>query len=137
MNIQNLIPDADTLLALEPEELAGYVLQYLNALPQNERDQISRYNFSLEHTVKSYPQDRWKECQHALMEAWAYLESEGLVAAKPGQERWYFVSRRGKAIKTHSDFKVLRYASLFPKDYIHPEIAQTVYPLFLRGEYET
>ena len=29
MGIHSLIPDAQTLLALEPEELAGVVLQYL------------------------------------------------------------------------------------------------------------
>jgi uncharacterized protein (TIGR02391 family) len=122
---------------LQPEELAGYVLEYLNALPQDKRDLVSRYNFSLEDTVKEYPQDRWQECQHALMEAWAYLEREGLVAPKPGRKDWYFVTRRGKEIKTHTDLEALRHASLFPKDSVHPEIAQTVCPLFLRGEYET
>jgi uncharacterized protein (TIGR02391 family) len=137
MTIPRLIPDPDTLLALQPEELAGYVLEYLNAPRQDKRDSISRYNFGLWHTVDEYPKDRWGECQHALMEAWAYLEREGLIAAKPEQEGWYFVTRRGKKVKTHADLEALRLASLFPKDSIHPEIAQTVYPLFLRGEYET
>jgi hypothetical protein len=137
ITIPSLIPDPDSLLALQPEELAGYVLEYLNTLPQGERDLISRHNFGLYHTVEEYPQDRWKECQHALMEAWAYLEREGLVALKPEEKDWYFVTRRGREIKTHTDLEALRHASLFPKDSIHPEIAQTVYPLFLRGEYET
>jgi len=71
------------------------------------------------------------------MEAWSCLERDGLVAPRPETEMGYFVTRRGKVIKTHTDLEALRQASLFPKDSIHPEIAQTVYPLFLRGEYET
>lgn len=137
ITIPSLIPDPDSLLALQPEELAGYVLEYLNALPQDKRDLISRHNFSLDGTVDEYPQDRWKECQHALMEAWAYLERECLVARKPGQQRWHFVTRRGQEIQTHIDLEAFRHASLFPQHSIHPEIAQTVYALFLRGEYET
>jgi len=137
VTIPRLIPDPDDLLALQPEELAGYVLEYLNALPQERRDLTSRQNFSLYDTVRQYPQDQWKECQHALMEAWSYLEREGLVAPKPEKDGWYFVSRRGRAIKSHTDLEALRPASLFPKDSIHAEIALTVYPLFLRGEYET
>lgn len=137
VTIPGLIPDPDDLLALQPEELAGYVLECLNALPQKNQDQISRYNFTLYHTVREYPQDRWEECQRALMEAWSCLERDGLVAVRPESEKGYFVTRRGKTIETHTDLEALRQASQFPKDSIHPDIAQTVYPLFLRGEYET
>ena len=137
VTIPSLIPDPDDLLALQPEELAGYVLEYLNTLPQREQNEISRYNFTMYHTVSSYPQDRWQGCQYALMEAWSYLEREGLVAPRPETDTGYFVTRRGRAVKTHTDLEALRQASLFPKDSIHPEIVQTVYPLFLRGEYET
>jgi hypothetical protein len=37
MSIAKLLPDPEQLLALEPEELAGLLLQYLNALPPGER----------------------------------------------------------------------------------------------------
>ena len=45
--ICQIIPDADTLLALEPEELAGVILEHLNSLPEQSKNRISRYNFSL------------------------------------------------------------------------------------------
>ena len=34
-----LLPDADDLLALEPEELAGPLLYFLSSLPEGDRDQ--------------------------------------------------------------------------------------------------
>lgn len=135
--IWELIPDPDALLALQPEELAGYILKYLNSLPQN---RISRHGYSMRSTVEGYPRNRQRECQYALMEAWAYLEREGLVARQPETDaagEWRFVTRRGREIKTLADLEALRHASLFPRDSIHEEIAKRVYPLFLRAEYET
>jgi hypothetical protein len=37
VTIRQLLPDADALLALAPEELAGVVLQYLNSLSHSSR----------------------------------------------------------------------------------------------------
>lgn len=49
--INEMIPNPDDLLALEVEELAGVLLEYLNAAYPNEPDpvatpaQMHRYNF--------------------------------------------------------------------------------------------
>jgi hypothetical protein len=56
MSIHSLIPDAQTLLALEPEELAGILLQDLNFLPER-ASELNRYNFSLPNTVQEYPRE--------------------------------------------------------------------------------
>jgi uncharacterized protein (TIGR02391 family) len=138
MKLTALIPNPEDLLALEPEELAGYLIEYFNALPPHESASISRYNFSLGHTVAEYPAHRAKECQCALMEAWSVLEREGLVAPKPEDNHgWFVITRRGRGLKNRADFASFRHSSLFPKDSIHPKLAQKVYPLFLRGDYET
>jgi len=55
MTMHSLIPDPDVLLALEPEELAGVVLEYLNSLDPRSSGQLNRYNFSLSHTVEGHP----------------------------------------------------------------------------------
>jgi len=40
MSIAKHLPDPEHLLALEPEELAGLLLQYLNALPSGEKNAL-------------------------------------------------------------------------------------------------
>ena len=71
------------------------------------------------------------------MEAWNILEREGLLVRRPGGRGWYTLSRRAKRIKTKLDYDAFRHAKLFPKDTIHPDLIEGVYPLFLRGDYET
>jgi hypothetical protein len=91
MSIAKHLPDPEQLLALEPEELAGLLLQYLNALPPGEKNALNRYNFSLRHTVQDYPAEYQDRISRALMEAWVWLEREGFLAPKPGsQGEWVF-----------------------------------------------
>lgn len=46
MRFSDFFPDADALIALEPEELAGVLLEYLLQLGPDEEGQLSRYNFT-------------------------------------------------------------------------------------------
>ena len=83
-SIHSLIPDPEVVLALEPEELAGFLMGSLNSLPASEQRGLNRFNFGLEHTVREYPEDAQDELTLALMEAWVWLEREGLLVPKPG-----------------------------------------------------
>lgn len=137
-SIKSFLPNPETLLDLEPEELAGYLLEYLNSLPQREQASLSRYNFSLRSTVKDYPPHYQEDISRALMEAWVWLEREGLLAPKPGARGdWQFITRRGRKLKHHTDLDALRRANLLPRHTLHPVIAQKIWSLFLRGEYDT
>ena len=137
-SIHSLIPDPETLLALEPEELAGIVLEYLNSRAPKEYGQLNRYNFSLEGIEKEYPRQHQEEISHALMEAWNWLEREGLLALKPkSQGDWYFITRRGRELENATAVEAYRKANLLPKEFLHHVIAHKAYPLFLRGEYDT
>ncbi len=40
-------------------------------------------------------------------------------------------------LTTREEFKSYRHAALLPKNVLHPQIVQKVYPAFLRGEYDT
>lgn len=123
MSIQSLIPDAQTLLALEPEELAGVLLQYLNSLPETSSD-LNRHNFSLPNTVQEYPRECHAQLGRALMEAWVWLEREGLLAPSPQQGGdWVFITRRGRSLKSAADLAAYRKANLLPKALLHPSIA--------------
>ena len=137
-SIYSLIPDHEALLALEPEELAGIVLEYLHSLSPRNSGQLNRYNFSLPHTVAEYPREYQDEISRALMEAWVWLEHEGLLAPKPGDNGgWVFITRRGQKLKKSIDVEAYRKTSLLPKQLLHPVIAYKVWSLFLRGEYDT
>ena len=83
--INALIPDPEQLLALEPEELAGVLLEYLNSLAPGEQSQLNQHNVGTPHTVQEYPREYQHRVSEAIMEAWVWLEREGLLAPKPGE----------------------------------------------------
>lgn len=135
MAFHRLIPDADELLALEPEELAGFVLNYLNTASKSE---LHSGNFTLRNNIEGYPQEKQGAAQEALMEAWVWLVREGLLAPRPGDNSgWVFITRRGKRLADRDSLKEYRYSNLLPKEQLHPLIAQKVWATFLRGDYDT
>lgn len=140
LSISSMIPDPETLLALEPEELAGVVLECLNSLAAEDRSLLNRNNFSSAHAKYDYPHnyDYHERIIKALVEAWVWLEREGLLAPQPGQgEGWVFVTRRGQRLKRATDLQAYHKANLLPKNLLHPVIAQKVWSTFLRGDYDT
>ena len=143
-SLSSLVPNADDLLALEVEEVAGVLLAHLNSYSDDsgntvvQRGQISQHNFfnNLNHHPE-YP-GRQAEVNQVLMEAWSWLQGEGFLVRDADQPAdWFFVSRRAKRLKSREDFAAYRKASLLPKGQLHPLIAAKVYPAFLRGEYDT
>lgn len=138
--IHSMIPDAEDLLALEVEELAGVLLEYLNSLGPNDQHRMNRYNFTLPHGPSAivYPAQHRDRVVDALMEAWVWLEREGLLAPRAGQNGdWSFITRRGKSLANRKGLNAYRHASMLPRKLLHPSISQKVYPAFLRGEYDT
>lgn len=136
MEFWKRIPDIDALLALAPEELAGLVLQHLSAAGSSD---LHSGNFTLHHNVSGYPEPKRAQAQEALMEAWVWLEREGLLAPRPGGggSDWVFITRRGRQLVDQSSFDEYKKANLLPKEKLHPVIAQNVWATFLRGDYDT
>ena len=138
ISIFSLIPDPEALLALEPEELAGYAMEHLNSIDDEKKlTDLSRYSFSMVDTVKEYPREYYNDLRSALMEAWVWLEREGLIAQIPGREEGHvFITRRGKTMKGHGDVEAYRKANLLPRKFLHPLIGQKIWATFLRGDYD-
>jgi hypothetical protein len=42
LSLADLLPDAEVALQLEPEELAGFLMEYLNALPSDFQKMLQR-----------------------------------------------------------------------------------------------
>ena len=146
------LPDADSLLRLEPEELAGPLLvslegdQEINPVRVIAHDHLSRSLQNRTELRQKYPPKHNNEILFRLMEAWQWLENEGFVALRPtrfSRETGsdvpikYFVTRRGQEIETTEDLAAYRKEKLLPKDQLHPIIAEKVWSLFLRGDYDT
>src|ERR1700676_385921 len=104
MSLPNELPSEDEVLEMEPEELAPFVLRYLQK--QDPRT-INRYNFSLVRSSNFAPSsEKYAQC---LMEAWIYLEREGFIAPQPGQQGdWSFVTRKGQRVAEMQDFNTYR-----------------------------
>jgi hypothetical protein len=137
MPIRQLTDQPEILLGLEPEELAGFVLQDLNERTDRGEDQtLNRHNYinELNRTVR----DHRPEILRAVTEAWTWLDREGLIATNPEQgPEWIFVTRRGRRLANREAFTAFRHASRLPRGQLHPLVADRVWPAFLHGDCDT
>src|SRR5262249_34305262 len=62
----------------------------------------------------------------ALMTGRGYLEREGLIAEIPTKEGWYFITDKGKTIRSREDLNAYRASRMLPKYLFHPVIARKV-----------
>ena len=149
-----LLPDAEQLLSLQPEELAGHLLISLGDIKQINPEGLITYKdmdgemkrISHSNPQLKYPSVCDEDVLSALMEAWQYLLSEGFVAPLPKDlpsnprrvtETRYFITRRGKKIETLDDFQAYRKADLLRRHQLHPIIAEKVWFIFAQGSYGT
>ena len=145
--LSSLVPNASDLLALEVEELAGVLLTHLNSYEGMAGNSVYQNGLlSLNNLIAVQIQfgqnpeygDKQPQVNRAIIEAWAWLEREGILVRDPSQPAaWFFISRRGQRIRSQDDFDAYRKATLLPKSQLHPLVAAKVYPAFLRGEYDT
>ena len=134
---EELLSKPDLLLGLEPEQLAGPLMMFLaERLRMNPRDQLMNLgNFfnSGGFILHEVPQDVRRAC----MEAWSWLEREGMLAPDPDNDGWRFVTRKGRRLAESGDFSGYRHSTLLPKQSLHPLIEQKVWSAFIRGEYDS
>ena len=146
-----MLPDAEELLSLEPEQLAGPLLISLAGSESILLERVISHDF-MSSAIENNSNLKYSYGCHdsvllALMEAWQWLEREGFVAIKPRRlarntasvpgATYYFVTRRGKKVETPEALQTYRKANLLPKGQLHPIIAQKVWSIFLQGDYDT
>lgn len=137
-SIHSLISDHKILLELEPEELAGIILEHLNSNGTKKRGMFSRSNLTSGAALKDYPRENESEIRYALTEAWVWLENQGLIAPEPLQNGgWFFITRRGHKLENRTAVETYRKANLLPKELLHPVMINKVWSLFLRSSYDT
>jgi hypothetical protein len=144
--IHQIVPDPQTLLALEVPEAALVLLQYLASNSEGAtamrpalignvfNDSVTPANGYISKDPKAA---RYKaEITQHLIAAWQWLLREGLLLPAPGNTQgWVYVSSRGHTAISKEAFDRYRHAALLPQALLHPAIAATAFSAFLRGEY--
>jgi hypothetical protein len=74
--LAELIPDPDTVLALEPEELTGVALELLSSSGPNGPSRLHPSSFTSSETIGDYPANRKQGIEFAV--------NRGLAVACPG-----------------------------------------------------
>lgn len=143
-SLTSLIPDVDVLVALAPEELAEVLLQLSNERQGNNLlvhfQTIATDIHGSLGVSEGYPQNRKREAELVLAEAWNWLAVQGLLIPEPGtngSNGWMLLSRRAREILKHGAFKTYARSVTFPKALLHPSIANEVWLDIVRGELET
>ena len=142
-SLSSFVSSAEDLLSLDVEELAGILLLHLQSLEGTYTSVFQNGLISQRNFVDTQPKppefgNKQEDVDRALMEAWPWLVSQGLLVQHPSQSApWFFISRRGKRLTSREDFAEYHKGSLLPTRQLHPLIAAEVYPAFLRGRYDT
>jgi uncharacterized protein (TIGR02391 family) len=138
--LSQIIPSADDLLALEPDELGLALLQCFKSYSQNELETYygHRNNFlNSGDPVRGYPDAYHSRILSAVNAAYSWLEREMLITKRAGAERdWFEITPKGQKIDA-ANVHAYRHANILPKHLLHSSIAKKVEAQFLRGEYDT
>ncbi|WP_164828700.1 TIGR02391 family protein [Sinorhizobium meliloti] len=135
--LYNAIPDAEIVINLAPEELASRLLFILK-----EKGKFSPYNCENDlrsaRDHESYPRNQRDEVGQALREAFAWLQSQGLLVPAPfsSDNSWVVLSRRARSFASETDFQAFLAAKRLQRERLHPRIAETVWHSYIRGEYD-
>jgi len=128
--LAEIFPDPQALLALNPEELAGLLIEIPDGLLFDRlKAQVSPGPDGSGYATGWVLGD----VQSALAAALSWLETQGIVVRDPNCLTVYSRTRKGRAIRSHSDLEAFRKGTL-PLDLLQQSLADKVYHLFLRGD---
>ena len=132
MSLEDLLRDPGSLMVLEPEEVAVYLLERAANTTIQNTQHFPNFINTVTQQYRVPP-----AAQELLTEAWQWLVNEGFVLEAPMQARWHFISRRGKRALESGNPIAFHHARLLPRESLHPVIAEKVFGPYLRGDYET
>jgi uncharacterized protein (TIGR02391 family) len=140
------IPDVDTLISLQPEELGRILLKLIATYSQNgifnpngitsDESLFGTHNFSGQ---QRYAVNRKSEVLIAVGEGWHWLELNMLIMPAPdinGRNGYKVLTRRGRELVNSPErFGSYASAAAFPKHLLHPLIREDVWLKLARGDY--
>lgn len=141
MYIYELVPDAEVLIQLAPEELAFSLLRVATTNLQNglvHRNVIISIDPPVGNERPYRPHQVEARVELALMEALHWLEVNALLLPAPGingTNGFRVIGRRGRELVDRDHFDAFRKAAAFPKSMLHPSIADRVWIALARGDF--
>jgi uncharacterized protein (TIGR02391 family) len=148
LDLTELIPDPEVLIALEPDELGLRILPILGQWPRHKQMQLSTLLIMANGHPQLpgqapvaggiYPREYKTEIDEALREAWAWLEGSALLIPHPDYNHSIVrLSRRARKLANEVDVLKAYSPRRLPKDTLHPFIREDVWALYHRGKYDT
>ncbi len=131
-------PNSKDLLALQPEELAGILVEIIPPISQGAGFVIQTLTEQVFPREGGYPRGMNDEVVGVIAEALSWLQVEGIIIRNPTQHTdWYKLTRRGRNLKTRVDVEAFRKGRILPIDLLQEDLASKVHHLFLRGDHDT
>lgn len=138
MLMEKFFPPVETVLELQPEELAIPLLKCLIHEEQaGHRNHLLLHNFAAISIDEGYAGNKKEEVLKAISEAWSWLERDGMIALRPGESGLIFVTKRGNELASFTDISKYISSNIIPRNMLDPVLANKVLPLFIRGDYDT
>ena len=135
--LSELIPSADALIAMPLPDLAPILLRLA-------RERLQPAGFTPDSVTDTpvsqpmpYPPYKMREIENHLAECWEWLRQAGLIAPSPGingRNGWMNITTKGAEAATPEGFAQFRAALAFPKELLHPSIADKVWGALMRGD---
>lgn len=142
--IAELVPDAEVLVAMQPEELAPILIRVAQSHMQSAgfhpgNIRIFPHGVNPHEVFPSYAR-RERDVEIAISEGWNWLVVQGFIVPAPGingTNGWRVLSRRGQSVAAdETAFRSFQESAAFPKKLLHPAIADKVWLSLARGDYD-
>ena len=133
---EDIFPPVETVLDMEPEELAPLLLKYLSKV---DKGKLNKHNFSLgsDQDFIKWVQQYQDRAMKQLIIAWMWLERELFIAPEPGNVSRIFITQRGKRVLESQDLATYIKGYLLPSDGLDPILVRKAKQSFIRGDYDT
>lgn len=143
--LRERLPTSAILLDLEPEELGAVVVEAIRrrqnpaAAQRFSMGQVAAAFYRVGNPMVGYPPPEREAVEHAIVEAWSWLEAQGLLVWSDfvnGPNGFRRLSRRAEGLRPE-DFADFSAAQALPREQLHLRIRDRVWSDFVRGHYDS
>ncbi len=139
--LKEFLADIDTVLDMDPEEIAPMLLKFLNSETGRNylhlNGLISSDHLKGRGNFEDVENQKIDQLSEHLAVTWNYLKAGGFIVERGDNTAWHKVTKRGRKAAEEENFqKVFKSARILPKELLHPTIRQKCWPDFVRGEYD-